>query len=327
MTAERIAHRFGSLEEVSSAAPSRLSEFTSQSVAASLQSPGMLAGAIEAALRILDKAQRLRVQILSVFDPQYPAALKRLSDRPPVIFVKGRLDSFERCVACIGTREPSEFGVQVTQRIVEQLVGAQWTIVSGLALGIDSIAHKAALANKGRTLAVMAGGLDSIYPKQNADLADEILANDGALVSEQGFGIPAAPRNLVQRDRLQSGLSVGTFVMQTDVKGGSMHTVRYTLLQGRALFAPVPQGRHAEEPKSRGILALTQMTGRQLSELLEAQSEYKRLLETTYRDRCVAHPLASREQYALMLSTLEKQLQGAPQGSISKKVVEQQGLF
>lgn len=130
----------------------------------------------------------------------------------------------------------------MTQRIVEQLVNADWTIVSGLALGIDSVAHAATLGKKGRAIAVLAGGLDNVYPKENTRLAEEILASGGALVSEQPFGVPAIPRNLIQRDRLQSGLSVGTFVMQTDVKGGSMHTVRYTLQQERLLFAPVPQG-------------------------------------------------------------------------------------
>jgi len=327
VTAERIAHRFRWFDELSNAAPSHLSEVTSQSVAASLLQHGTLTDAINKALRILDTAARSNVQIVSIFDREYPEALLQLADRPPVLFIKGRLDAIGRNVACIGTREPSEFGVQVTQRIVEQLVSASWTIVSGLAIGVDSLAHATTLAKKGRTVAVLAGGLDSIYPKENRQLAEDILANDGALVSEQPFGTPAIPRNLIQRDRLQSGLSVATFVMQTDLKGGSMHTVRYTLQQERLLFAPLPQGRHADEPKSRGILALTQLTGSRLSALLEAEGDYKRLLDSKFRDQPVACPLASREQYVSMLEMLERQIgRGiAPRGTSS--TVEQQGLF
>jgi DNA processing protein len=164
----------------------------------------------------------------------------------------------------------------------------------------------------GRTIAVMAGGLDGIYPKQNAKLADEIIERDGALISEQPFGVPPAPRNLVQRDRLQSGLSVATFVMQTDIKGGSMHTVRFTLMQGRLLFAPVPQGRHAEEPKSRGIVALTQMAANRFADTVQAEGDFRRLLSSTFGSRPVAIPLASREDYASMLDRLEQRLVSGP---------------
>jgi DNA processing protein len=327
VTAERLAQRFRSLEELSNATPARLFEVTSQSVASSLQTRELMADAIAEAYRILDTAARLDVQIISIFDAAYPKALKALTDRPALLFIKGSLDANERCAACIGTREPSEFGVQVTERIVEQLVKARWSIVSGLALGIDSIAHRTTLAHSGRTIAVMAGGLDGIYPRQNASLAQEILANGGALVSEQSFGTPATPRNLVQRDRLQSGLSVATFVMQTDVKGGSMHTVRFTLQQGRLLFAPVPQGRHAAEPKSRGILALTQLPGERLSALLAAEGEYKRLLESKFRDQPVACPLASREQYASMLAMLEHRVSTDPTADREPCAGVQHGLF
>lgn len=190
------------------------------------------------------------------------------------------------------------------------MVGANWAIVSGLAIGIDTVSHQAALRHGGQTIAVMAGGLDSVYPKQNAKLADEILEKEGALVSEQPFGVPPSPRNLVQRDRLQSGLSIATFVMQTDIKGGSMHTVRFTIQQDRLLFAPVPQGRHAAEPKSQGILAMTQLSAIRFADAARAEGDYRRILFERYNNRPVAVPLASKEDYASMLELLETRVAG-----------------
>jgi len=306
-TAERIADSFPSLDALRYATAVKLRSVASAAVSEVLQQAGSLSEAQSQANRMLERADRLGVRILSIFDEEYPAALKAIPDRPPVLYVKGRMPG-PRCVACIGTREPSEFGRTVTDRLVEQLVAADWSIVSGLAIGIDTHAHEAALRAKGVTVAVMAGGLDSVYPKANSRLAEEIVERGGALVSEQSFGVPPSPRNLVQRDRLQSGLSVATFVMQTDVKGGSMHTVRFTLMQGRLLFAPVPQGRHADEEKSRGILALTQQPAHRFAEMIHAEGDYRRLLVSRLGARTTALPLVGRDDYGTMLTLLEGRL-------------------
>jgi DNA processing protein len=310
-TAERLAETFVTFDALLHAEPIKLRAVVSAAVAQTLVQNAILTDARLQADCVLDKASRLGVKVVSVFDKDYPAALRTIPDRPTVIYIKGRAP-MERSVACIGTREPSEFGITVTERLVEKLVASSWGIVSGLAVGVDTLSHTAALRYGGRTIAVMAGGLDGIYPKQNAKLADEIIERDGALISEQPFGVPPAPRNLVQRDRLQSGLSVATFVMQTDIKGGSMHTVRFTLMQGRLLFAPVPQGRHAEEPKSRGIVALTQMAANRFADTVQAEGDFRRLLSSTFGSRPVAIPLASREDYASMLDRLEQRLVSGP---------------
>ncbi|MBA1143849.1 DNA-processing protein DprA [Mesorhizobium neociceri] len=308
-TAERLAERFALLDGIVEAEPGKLRSVVSAAVAESLHEPAALVNAGEKAQRVLDEAERRGVRVLSVFDTDYPEALRSLSDRPPILFVKGKLPP-RRSVACIGTREPSEFGEIVSDRIVEILISANWAIVSGLAIGVDTLSHQAALHHGGRTIAVMAGGLDAIYPRQNAKLADEILDKDGALISEQPFGVPPSPRNLVQRDRLQSGLSVATFVMQTDIKGGSMHTVRYTIQQNRLLFAPVPQGRHAAEPKSQGILAMTQFSATRFADIARAEGDYRRILSERYPNGPVAVPLASKEDYTSMLELLENRLGG-----------------
>lgn len=307
-TAERLADRFPAFEAIADADLTALKPFGSPSVLETLRNAAELSSAADKANRLLDEAERQSVRVLPIFDAEYPDALRALSDRPVVLFVKGRLPP-RRSVACIGTREPTEFGVKVTGRIVEQLVASDWTIVSGLAIGIDTLSHEAALAHTGRTVAVLAGGLDSIYPKANTRLAGEILDNEGALISEQPFGVPPSPRNLVQRDRLQSGLSVATFVMQTDIKGGSMHTVRFTVQQDRLLFAPVPQGRHAEEPKSQGILAMTQMAATSFADAVRAEGDYRRVLTARFGVSPVAMPLSSRADYASMLDRLEHRLQ------------------
>jgi DNA processing protein len=170
---------------------------------------------------------------------------------------------------------------------------------------VDTLCHQAALEAGGHTVAILANGLDSVYPAQNRELATRILAAGGALLSEQPLGTPALPRNLVARDRLQSGMSAATIVMQTDLIGGTMHTVRYAVLQGRPLIAPVPQGAHAEEPKSRGILALTQRTGGTFARFVDASDDYAECLTMKFADRSVARPITGRDDYDALLDTLE----------------------
>lgn len=276
------------------------------------------------ASEILEQAEEHSVKVLTPADESYPELLRFVSDRPLVLFTKGLLREGRKNVACIGTREPSSFGVEVTNRIVQMLVEDGWSIVSGLALGVDSQAHRQALALNGHTVAVLANGLDKIYPKDNAKLAQEILDSGGVLLSEQSFGVSATPNNLVQRDRLQSGMAVATFVMQTDIEGGSMHTARFTLTQGRLLIAPVPPGIHATEPKSQGILALTQKTGRELIGLFKKMpSEYAELLERRFANTPPAMPIHSRNDYKEVLRTLYECVESKTDGSLSHAEVQE----
>lgn len=248
---------------------------------------------------------RFETRALTPTDPEYPSWLRRIQDRPPVVYVRGQLPPDRRCVACVGTRQPSTFGKLAAHGISRFLAAHGWSIVSGLAIGVDTLCHEGALEAGGHTVAVLANGLDSVYPRQNTALAERILAAGGALLSEQPHGTPALPKHLFRRNRIQSGMSAGTVVMQTDIVGGTMHTARYTLLQGRLLFAALPQGAHAEEPKSRGLVALTQRTGADLSGLFEAKDAYAKLLARKFADQPVALPLAGREDYAKLLDDLE----------------------
>lgn len=242
----------------------------------------------------------------TTLDDDYPDWLRQISDHPAILHVRGQLRPGRRYVACVGTRQPSVFGQAAARAISGFLAAHDWTIVSGLALGVDTLCHEAALEAGGHTVAILANGLDSVYPAQNRGLAERILAAGGALLSEQSLGTPALPRNLVSRDRLQSGMSAATIVMQTDLRGGTMHTVRFALLQGRPLMAPVPQDSHTAEPKSRGILALTQRTGTELAHLVGASGAYAEHLTKKFADQPVALSLDGRDGYVSLLDMLEK---------------------
>lgn len=303
-TAERWAGRFQTLGEILEADPQALGKVPA-AAQDSIRDKAAWRHAHQHALEVLDKASHHGVAVLGVRDSGYPELLKGIADRPLVVYVRGQLTPGRRSVACIGTREPSRFGIEVTKRLTAMLARERWSVVSGLALGVDSLAHEAALDAGGHTVAVLANGLDTIYPRNNAALAERILEGGGALLSEQPFGERAIPRHLVQRDRLQSGLAVATFVMQTGVVGGSMHTVRFTLQQGRLLFAAVPSGRYADDPKSQGPLALTQNTGRNLVTILGADGAYADLLRAFFADRPPAIPVANRGDYTGVLARLE----------------------
>jgi DNA processing protein len=244
-TVGRLVRASLTLDQVRQAAETGRLPAVPTSVARTLRDPDAWIAATDRTRRILDQAERLGVRVLTAFDEGYPTLLRSVPDSPPVLYVKGHLRAGSRQVACIGTREPSRFGTAVTRRLVALLVEHRWGIVSGLARGIDAVSHRAALAGDGYTVAVLGSGLDKVSPAENRALAEEIVERGGALVSEQPFGVPGRPVNQIRGCRLQSGLSVATIVMQTDLAGGSMHTVRSALAQGRLLVAPVPRGKLA----------------------------------------------------------------------------------
>lgn len=267
------------------------------------------------------------IRSLTPVADDYPCWLRAISDRPAILHVRGSLLPGRRYVACIGTRQPSVFGQAAARGISRFLAAHGWSIVSGLARGVDTLCHEAALEAGGHTVAVLANGLDSVYPGQNRGLAERILAAGGALLSEQPPGTPALPRYLFARNRLQCGMSAATVVMQTDLIGGTMHTVHHAVLQDRPLIAPVPQGAHADEPKSRGILALTQRTGTELSHLVNASGAYATRLTRTFANRPVALELTSRDGYDQLLTRLEEMVVDADTDTGRAAPAQQLGLW
>lgn len=183
------------------------------------------------------RANRLGVQLLTVWDTAYPPLLRKIYDPPPVIFVSGRfIEDDVRAVALVGTRQPSQYGIAVTRRLCSGLCERSITVISGLARGIDTVAHATALQAHGRTIAVIGSGLDVPYPSENRSLMEQI-ADSGAVVSEFPFGTKPDPQNFPRRNRIISGISRGTVVIESDIDGGAMITASTALDQNREVFA------------------------------------------------------------------------------------------
>ncbi len=171
-------------------------------------------------------------------DKNYPENLKKIDSPPFILFSKGTIKGQDSlAVAVVGSRRMTDYGRMVTGKLVAELVTKKITIVSGLARGIDTVAHETALANNGRTIAVLGHGLDLIYPPENKKLADKISSGYGALVSEYPLGCQPIATNFPARNRIIAGLSLGVLVIEADIHSGSLITARQALDQGREVFA------------------------------------------------------------------------------------------
>jgi len=199
----------------------------------------------------LTRLEASGVQALSWDDPAYPSLLREIDDPPPVLYVRGDLRADDRtAVAVVGTRKASIYGREATTCLVTDLARHGVTAVSGLARGIGTAAHKTAIEAGGRTIAVLACGLDIVYPAENATLARDIVRH-GALVSEHPLGVKPESSHFPRRNRIMSGLSLGVLVVEAALDSGSHITVRCALDQNREVFAvpgsifsPGSQGTH-----------------------------------------------------------------------------------
>ena len=177
------------------------------------------------------------VRAFTWHDDDYPAQLKEIYDLPPLIYVKGNLTpDDERSVAVVGTRNPSHYGRQVAEQLVYDIASAGVTIVSGLARGVDGIAHRIALDAGQRTIAVLGSGVDIIYPREHTSLSERIAEN-GALISELTLGTRPDARNFPRRNRIMSGMTLGTLVIEAGARSGALITARQALEENREVFA------------------------------------------------------------------------------------------
>lgn len=185
--------------------------------------------------KLIDK---FGIKFISILDDNYPTSLKNIFDPPPFLFYRGTIqkDDFRKAIAMVGTRKASNYGKLTAKKIGEKLVQAGFTIISGLAYGIDTISHFSAVKNGGRTLAVMGTGVDKIYPPRNRELAGRILEN-GALISEFLPGSEAEKWNFPTRNRIISGLSLGSVIIEGTKKSGALLTAKFALDQNRDVFA------------------------------------------------------------------------------------------
>lgn len=210
-------------------------------IARALDDPSAWSRGLECASIQLDEADKFNARILSPLDEDYPKLLAATKDDPFLIYVRGRLSPLpEKSIAIIGTREPTLHGQKIGMKMTRHYAEEGWSIVSGLAMGCDGIAHQSALDARGHTVAVLAHGLQMIAPARHRALADAILGGGGALVSQYPFGQLVQRQQYVQRDRVQAGMAQAVVMIQSDVQGGSLHASRAAIDYDRWLIVPYP---------------------------------------------------------------------------------------
>ncbi|MGD8404759.1 MAG: DNA-processing protein DprA [Anaerolineales bacterium] len=249
---QRLLDRFGDAESAWNAAPAELAE------------TGLSRKLIERLValrdkvdlsRIWDQIQSKNIQVLTWMDETYPQRLKEIEQPPPVLYLRGALSvEDDWAVAIVGSRRVTAYGRQVTEEIASFLAANGVTVVSGLARGVDAIAHKAALKAGGRTLAVLGSGVDRIYPPENRATAEQIY-EQGAVLSDYAPGTPPEASNFPPHNRIISGLSMAVVVVEAGETSGALITAEFAADQGREVFA-VPGNIFA--PQSKGTNKLIQ---------------------------------------------------------------------
>ena len=253
-TLKKLVQRFGSPRQILAASRKALAEcpFLRKDSLAALCDQRTIT---EAAGRGLRRAEDAGVTLLCWDDPLFPPLLKEISDPPPILYVLGSPQLLSTPgIAMVGARAASSYGLQMAERLAMELARHDLVITSGFALGIDTAAHRGALAAGGKTIAVMGCGLDIVYPSQNKKLHEQIAAH-GAIISETPLGTPPEGFRFPARNRIISGLSLGVVVVEAAHRSGTLITAHQALEQGRDVFA-IP-GR-IDSPKSEGCHRLIQ---------------------------------------------------------------------
>lgn len=235
-TFQKIQSRFNSFEQVWKSTPAKLQK----------NLPAEISNLIYEARSKFDpdselkKIRKLGISVISLKDKKYPRLLSQIPDPPAVLYYKGEIEGLadeDFLISAVGTRMPTPYGIQVTLELVAALAQTGLGIVSGLALGIDSLAHKTALENNTKTVAVLGCGLDQVYPSSNRSLADKIIQKGGLILSEFPIGTPAFKFNFPIRNRIIAGLSRGTLVIEAAKNSGALITAWHALEYNRLVFS------------------------------------------------------------------------------------------
>ncbi len=230
-----LLEKFGSAENVLSASVSSLSQVPG--VGEKIINAIRESNPFDLARREYEQCGKLGVTVLTHDDEHYPLCLSEIFDPPIVLYQKGELEPADQlAVAIVGSRKCTPYGRRIAEKFAAGLARAGVTIVSGLARGIDAIAHRAAIKAGGRTIAVLANGLAMIYPPEHADLAEEVTQH-GALITESPLQMQPTRGLFPQRNRIVSGLSLGVIVIEASKTSGTLHTARHAMEQGREVFA------------------------------------------------------------------------------------------
>ncbi|MGH8739462.1 MAG: DNA-processing protein DprA [Burkholderiales bacterium] len=256
-----MLRQFGLPQAVLERKRSELAPYASPDVLAALESRQVQ----DAVARALEWAGQPDHHVVTLADEAYPRLLLEIADPPPVLYAAGRLELLQRpALAVVGSRNATAQGERNAESFAQALSDAGFAIVSGLALGIDAAAHRGGLGGRGLTIAVLGTGIDTLYPRRNAQLAEQIAAR-GLLLSEFALGTAPAASNFPRRNRLISGLAQGCLVVEAALASGSLITARAAADQGREVFA-IPGSIHS--PLSKGCHALIK-TGAKLVESAE----------------------------------------------------------
>jgi DNA processing protein len=243
-----LVNHFGNPESVLQASERELTDVDGidRSVARKILSERQFDEEVQLQLSRLNKSE---ARIVTFWDKEYPENLKKIYDPPVMLFVRGQLASSDKySVAVVGTRNPTTYGKHVAEKFAAELAEHGIVVISGLARGIDTVSHATAVRSGGRTIAVLGSGVDVIYPSENKRLAEQLLVS-GAIVSEYYMGSKPDAVNFPRRNRIISGISLGTILIETDVNGGAMITASFALDQNREVFAVPGQ---VFERKGRG---------------------------------------------------------------------------
>lgn len=280
-----LADRYASWEELRAAEPESLRKLIGAAHVALAEPPPPTRPAPDG------------VTVIGFFDDSFPIALKAIPSPPAVLWVRGQLDQLAGAVAIVGTRQPTPQGLAATRALSARACQLGAPVVSGLALGVDAVAHEACLAVGGRTLAVLGSGVDVPSPSQHRDLAARILEAGGALISEMPPGTAPSARTLVARNRLQAGLSRTVVIAQCGIPSGTLHTAGFALQQSRTLAAVTPDP--AEDPaRWRGNTALLDPAG---LATLGAQELPATLLKGAAGRRPAAQPVSTPDDLEALL--------------------------
>jgi len=308
-TALKLAGKFETMGQILNSSADDLKGLANEPIRRILTEGGPeVAAAVRRANDEIGRAEEIGATVISAFDDQYPRRLASVSDKPLVLYTSGDLSLLEKSVACVGTRNPTEFGSVVSRKVTSALGEFGWTIVSGLARGVDSICHNAALACDTPTAAVLGSGIDKYASNAAYELVTRIVEAGGIVVTEQPMGREADPSTLIRRNRIQTGVSAATVFMQADLESGTMHSVKYALLQGRPIYAPEVPAAFADEPLNRAASALTRMNPVDFGKLINANAALEEALSRLGR-RTVATAITGREFYPIMISQLEDMLE------------------
>jgi len=304
-TLTRLVREFSSPQSVTDASVTELQHrgSISHNVAMAIHhgpSPQARAKAENEARRIENQG----VCILTILDPFYPQKLSRIADPPPLLYFSGALDpSDDRAIAIVGARKATPTGLAFTEELSQTLATLGFTIVSGMARGIDAAAHRGALKAEGRTVAVLGCGLDTTYPPEHRKLR-EAIERQGAVVSEFPLGTAPRPFNFPRRNRIISGLSYGVVVTQASRKSGSLITARFALEQNREVFA-VPGS--VKEGKHEGPHGLIQQGGKLVENVGDIIEELLPQLDESFQDE-VKNAASGAVPAQQDLSTQEKEV-------------------